>query len=104
MVRAAMAVFDFLEGVPLTVTQSPLANAPTASVTDLEKVVAKVLSAAGIPVFLANKFTPTPELSFAVRERKAVGGVRIVASGPWIRADSVSHWLGALCTGLELDA
>jgi hypothetical protein len=33
----------------------------------------------------------------------ALGGVRIVASGPWIRADSVSHWLSALCTGLELD-
>src|ERR1700712_840421 len=38
-------------------------------------VVAKGLSAAGIRVFLANKFTPTPELSFAVRERKAAGGV-----------------------------
>jgi orotate phosphoribosyltransferase len=34
----------------------------------------------------------------------ALGGVRIVPSGPWIRADSVSHWLSALCTGLELDA
>jgi len=43
-------------------------------------VVAKVLSAAGIPVFLANKFTPTPELSFAVRERKAAGGVMITSS------------------------
>lgn len=31
----------------------------------------------------------------------AAGGVRMVASGPWIRADSVSHWLNALCTGLE---
>jgi len=43
-------------------------------------VVAKVLSAAGIPVFLANKFTPTPELSFAVRARKAAGGVMITSS------------------------
>jgi alpha-D-glucose phosphate-specific phosphoglucomutase len=43
-------------------------------------VVAKVLSAAGIPVFMANKFTPTPELSFAVRERKAAGGVMITSS------------------------
>ncbi len=34
----------------------------------------------------------------------ALGGVRIVPSGPWIRADSVSHWLAALCTGLELDS
>ncbi len=43
-------------------------------------VVAKVLSAAGIPVFLANKVTPTPELSFAVRERGAAGGVMITSS------------------------
>ncbi len=40
----------------------------------LRGVVAKVLSVAGIPVLLANKVTPTPELSFAVRERKAAGG------------------------------
>jgi phosphomannomutase len=33
-------------------------------------VVAKVLSRAGIPVALASKVTPTPELSFAVRGRK----------------------------------
>src|SRR6202789_2925307 len=44
------------------------------------KVVAEVLSGAGIPVFLADKFTPTPELSFAVRERKAAGGVMITSS------------------------
>lgn len=43
-------------------------------------VVAKVLSGAGIPVLLADKFTPTPELSFAVRERKAAGGVMITSS------------------------
>lgn len=43
-------------------------------------VVAQVLSTAGIPVFLANKFTPTPELSFAVRGRKAAGGVMITSS------------------------
>jgi len=44
------------------------------------KVVAKVLADAGIPVLLADKFTPTPELSFAVRERKAAGGVMITSS------------------------
>ena len=44
------------------------------------RVVAEVLSAAGIPVMLANKVTPTPELSFAVRERKAAGGVMITSS------------------------
>jgi phosphomannomutase len=44
------------------------------------KVVAEVLASAGIPVTLANKVTPTPELSFAVRERKAAGGVMITSS------------------------
>jgi len=44
------------------------------------KVVAKVLADAGIPVMLADKFTPTPELSFAVRDRKAAGGVMITSS------------------------
>ncbi len=43
-------------------------------------VVAEVLAGAGIPVFLAGKVTPTPELSFAVRERGAVGGVMITSS------------------------
>src|ERR1700733_9036118 len=38
------------------------------------KVVADVLADAGIPVWFANKITPTPELSFAVREYKAAGG------------------------------
>jgi len=44
------------------------------------KVVAKVLAGAGIPVALADKVTPTPELSFAVRGRKAAGGVMITSS------------------------
>ncbi len=43
-------------------------------------VVADVLATAGVPVFLADKFTPTPELSFAVRERCAAGGVMITSS------------------------
>jgi phosphomannomutase len=44
------------------------------------KVVAEVLSEAGIPVALSGKITPTPELSFAVRERGAAGGVMITSS------------------------
>jgi phosphomannomutase len=44
------------------------------------KVVAEVLSKAGVPVFLANKVTPTPELSWAVRDRGAAGGVMITSS------------------------
>jgi phosphomannomutase len=44
------------------------------------QVVAKVLASAGIPVAISSKITPTPELSFAVRERGAAGGVMITSS------------------------
>ena len=44
------------------------------------RVVAEVLSAAGIPVALASEITPTPALSFAVRQRNASGGVMITSS------------------------
>ena len=43
-------------------------------------VVAQVLAEAGIPVALASGITPTPALSFAVRERQAAGGVMITSS------------------------
>src|ERR1700727_2335863 len=44
------------------------------------KVVAEVMVGAGIPVALAAEITPTPALSYAVRERKAAGGVMITSS------------------------
>ncbi len=44
------------------------------------RVVAEVLAGAGIPVSLSSKVTPTPELSFAVRGRRAAGGVMITSS------------------------
>jgi phosphomannomutase len=44
------------------------------------KVVAEVLAGAGIPVAMAAEITPTPALSYAVRERKAAGGVMITSS------------------------
>jgi phosphomannomutase len=44
------------------------------------KVVAEVLAEAGIRVELADRVTPTPALSYAVRERKAAGGVMITSS------------------------
>ena len=44
------------------------------------RVVAEVLADAGIPVALASEVTPTPALSFAVRGRKAAGGVMITSS------------------------
>ena len=44
------------------------------------KAVAEVLSAVGIPVQLASGVTPTPALSFAVRQRGAAGGIMITSS------------------------
>jgi len=43
-------------------------------------LVAEVLAGAGIPVALGSEITPTPALSYAVRERKAAGGVMITSS------------------------
>jgi phosphomannomutase len=42
--------------------------------------VAEVLADAGIPVQIASEITPTPALSYAVRGRKAAGGVMITSS------------------------
>ena len=44
------------------------------------RIVGEVLAGAGIPVFLADRVTPTPALSYAVRERGAAGGVMITSS------------------------
>lgn len=41
---------------------------------------AEVLASAGIPVQLANSITPTPALSFAVRQSGAAGGIMITSS------------------------
>ncbi len=47
---------------------------------DFAVAVAKVLSAMGIPVLLADRYTPTPALSYAVVNRGAAGGVMITSS------------------------
>ena len=44
------------------------------------RVVAEVLAGAGIPVELAGEVTPTPALSYGVRERGKAGGVMITSS------------------------
>ncbi|HMF91865.1 MAG TPA: phosphoglucomutase/phosphomannomutase family protein [Candidatus Angelobacter sp.] len=48
------------------------------------EVTAEVIAAAGIPVKLANDYTPTPALSYAVKNLGAAGGVMITSShNPW---------------------
>jgi len=44
------------------------------------RTCAEVVSEAGIPAMLANAVTPTPALSFGVRERGAAGGIMITSS------------------------
>jgi alpha-D-glucose phosphate-specific phosphoglucomutase len=48
------------------------------------RAVADVLASAGIPVKLANDYTPTPAVSYAVKNLGAAGGVVITSShNPW---------------------
>jgi alpha-D-glucose phosphate-specific phosphoglucomutase len=48
------------------------------------QIVAEVLAAAGIPVKLANDYTPTPAVSYAVKHQGAAGGVMVTSShNPW---------------------
>lgn len=48
------------------------------------QVVSEVLADAGIPVKLANDYTPTPAVSYAVKQQGAAGGVMVTSShNPW---------------------
>jgi phosphomannomutase len=48
------------------------------------RVAADVLASAGIPVLLANDYTPTPAVSLAVKQSRTAGGVMITSShNPW---------------------
>jgi phosphomannomutase len=47
---------------------------------EFARATAEVISAAGIPVWLAHVGTPTPAISYAVVTRKTAGGVMITAS------------------------
>jgi phosphomannomutase len=48
------------------------------------RAAAEVMAAAGIPVKLSNDYTPTPAVSFAVKNKGAAGGVMITSShNPW---------------------
>ncbi|MCI0355269.1 MAG: phosphoglucomutase/phosphomannomutase family protein, partial [Acidobacteria bacterium] len=48
------------------------------------EIAAETVAAAGIPVRLANDYTPTPVVSFAVRRYGCAGGVVVTSShNPW---------------------
>jgi alpha-D-glucose phosphate-specific phosphoglucomutase len=47
---------------------------------DFAHACAEVAASTGIPVLLANRITPTPALSYVVRERGMAGGIMITSS------------------------
>jgi alpha-D-glucose phosphate-specific phosphoglucomutase len=48
------------------------------------QAAAEVLAAAGIPIKISNDYTPTPALSYAVKNLRTAGGVMITSShNPW---------------------
>jgi len=48
------------------------------------RLIAEVIAGSGIPVKLANDYTPTPAVSYAVKQQGAAGGVMITSShNPW---------------------
>ena len=48
------------------------------------QLVAEVIATAGIPVKLANDYSPTPAVSYAVKKQGAAGGVMVTSShNPW---------------------
>jgi phosphomannomutase len=52
------------------------------------RIVAEVITEAGIPVKLANDYTPTPAVSYAVKHQGAAGGVMLTSS------HNPSNWNG----------
>src|SRR6516164_5961999 len=44
------------------------------------RLAAETIAGAGIPVKLANDFTPTPAVSYAVKQQGAAGGVMVTSS------------------------
>jgi phosphomannomutase len=48
------------------------------------QIVAEVIAEAGVPVKLADDYTPTPAVSYAVKQHSAAGGVMVTSShNPW---------------------
>jgi phosphomannomutase len=48
------------------------------------QAVAEVIAIAGIPTKLSNDYTPTPAVSYAVKQQNAAGGVMVTSShNPW---------------------
>jgi hypothetical protein len=77
MVRAAIVVLDFFDGVPFTVTQSPAASVLTAWVTVLENVVVVLQFTVVCPelAFWTSMLDPLREATLPVAPAGALAGV-----------------------------
>ena len=77
MLRAAMVVLDDLDGVPVTVTQSPAAKVLTVSVTVLENCVVDVQLTVVCPVlgFCTSMLEPESAATLPLAPWKEVEGV-----------------------------
>src|ERR1700692_1227781 len=67
------------------------------------QVVAEVIAAAGIPVKLANDYTSTPAVSYAVKKNGAAGGVMITSRhnpGNWNRRKFKGSFGGSATPGI----
>ena len=63
---------------------------------EFARTCAEVVAATGIPVQLAREITPTPALSYGVRERGAAGGIMITSSHNPAQWNGVKYkaWFG----------
>ena len=77
MLRAAMVVLDDLDGVPVTVTQSPAAKVLTVSVTVLENCVVDVQLTVVCPAlgFCTSMLEPESAATLPLAPLKEVEGV-----------------------------
>lgn len=60
------------------------------------QIAAEVVASSGVPVRLADRYTPTPALSYAVRELGAAGGIMITSSHNPFQWNGVKYkgWYG----------
>jgi phosphomannomutase len=80
--RAAQATADYWNAQPIPgATRSVIVGYDRRFLSDqFGRRVADILAANGFSVVLSNCPVPTPSVSFAVKQRKAIGGVMITAS------------------------
>lgn len=78
--RATLGLANYLSDFPTPQKSVVIAYDSRNNSEDFAKCAAEVLAVKGITVYLFNKITPTPVLSFAVRHLGCIAGIVITAS------------------------